>query len=110
MDSTESSYSLPTVCHQYSSRLRKSKILSLLNVTLEAEGTSILVITHGGMPHLFTPSSQSLPRLLSSFSYSGEKVQSHFHIQLALTLPLSIPTAPALIHIIVMSPHITVAS
>lgn len=50
MDSTESSYSLPTVCNQHSSRLRKSKILSLLNVTLEAQGTG-LVITHGVMPH-----------------------------------------------------------
>lgn len=89
----------PTACYQDASRLRKSKIRPLLGVVLEAQGTSILVITQSG----FSP---QIPRARPFSCFLSATLARKFSLtSLAnwpLTLPLSIPTAPALIHTIVI--------
>ena len=89
----------PTACYQGASRLRKSKIHPLLGVVLEAQGTSILVITRSG----FSP---QIPRARPFSCFLSATLARKFSLtSLAnwpLTLPLSIPTAPALIHTIVI--------
>lgn len=94
-----SSLKAPTACHQYASGLRKSKSLPLLSVILEAQGTSILAITQSS----FSP---QIPRACPFSCFLSATLARKFSLPALanwpLTLPLSIPTAPALIHAIVI--------